>query len=158
MIFLLSLVSGGHICFHNGKVNNDIIIQPMTNSFIFKHTGTRKYKSLSKYDKLMREGTQYWMRQFMLAQASHYEEQLSRTVMYNKEEKMIHDANEVFRIEEEMMGEIYKNNLGDGVFFEQSIGSGKSDCIKHMTERGDNIIWDDECDLFLDDLSSQIYR
>jgi len=38
----------------------------------------------------MKEGTQYWMRQFMLAQASHYEEQLSRTVMYNKEEKMIH--------------------------------------------------------------------
>jgi RHS repeat-associated protein len=119
---------------------------------------------LLERDRLMKEGTQYWMTKFMEDQADYYKESIYAAnkvfQSFNKEEKIIHDANKVLKTDENDDDYYwYKNGLtGFGAYAEQGFISGKNKC---MYLDGNNIQINAEipqCVVYINDLSNQIKR
>ncbi len=70
---------------------------------------------------------EYWLKKFLQSQASYYQSEYLKSSNYNKEEKILKNANEVLKPNEEFNQ--YSHLDGTfGVYVRQGVGPGKSVC------------------------------
>ena len=109
----------------------------------------------------MKEGTEYWMTQFLTGEVKYYQEQLSKTTKYNKEEKMLNEGQiKSMNVTEEWDSPQFIDTLGGklGVYTMQGAGIGGAPCTEAIIKNLIPVLRNQNCNIYMTDWSHEIHR